>query len=759
MTFQPNPEAIPFVVAAVVSALLALFAWRRRGLAMAPAFAVMMTGEAAWALFEALELVFVEIPAKQPFFELRNAGAVTAILGLLAVVLRYTGHVEWLKLPVFTAICTPAVVLILVAWTNDWHHFYWYDHVSVPVRGFVFARPVYGPAFWAHFTYCYGLVAASTILLAQSVVTSAGLYRMQAAVMLFGVLLPWFVNMVDMSQVLGVMYTDTAAMTFAVTGLAFLPAVLRYRLLELKPVAWASVVRGMNDPVLVINHAGRLVELNAAAQRLSGRPLSELLGLEVAQSFSRWPELAQRLKVMPEQGESSFELSGPEPEAAAAATAFDARISRLGGHPELLGWVVVLRDITEHKLAEEERVRMLSEQAARAEAEAANRAKDRFLATLSHELRTPLTPVLAAVTGMLGDAATPQSLRVVLEMIRRNIALEARLIDDLLDLARIRKGSLDLKREDIDAHDLIKHVIAICDDDLRRAEIKLGVELAAVQHHVSADPIRFQQALWNLIKNAIKFTPAGGRVTVRTLNRQLAAGSGDGEALLVEVIDTGVGIAANVIDQIFDVAEQGGTAASRRLGGLGLGLLLSRSIVEAHAGKLSAASRGPGLGATFTIEIPTVPPPLAVVDRGSAPAESSAASTGAAPRRLKILLVDDNADTLAFLSTMLERRGHDVSTASDKARGLRLATEGDWDLLISDIELPDGNGLELMESIRSRKPIPGIALSGFGSSGDIEQSLAAGFAVHLTKPIDFRRLERVIEQIAAGTAAESLVSG
>ena len=140
MTFQANPDAIPFVVAAVVSGLLAVFAWRRRGLAMAPAFAVMMTGEAAWALFEALELVFVEIPAKQPFFELRVAGAVTAILGLLAVVLRYTGHVEWLKLPVFTAICTPAVVLILFAWTNDWHHFYWYDHEPVNVRGFAFAR-------------------------------------------------------------------------------------------------------------------------------------------------------------------------------------------------------------------------------------------------------------------------------------------------------------------------------------------------------------------------------------------------------------------------------------------------------------------------------------------------------------------------------------------------------------------------------------------------------------------------------------------
>ena len=252
---------------------------------------------------------------------------------------------------------------------------------------------------------------------------------------------------------------------------------------------------------------------------------------------------------------------------------------------------------------------MLFEQSARAEAEAANRAKDRFLATLSHELRTPLTPVLAAVSGMLGDAATPESLRIVLEMIRRNIALEARLIDDLLDLARIRRGTLDLKREIVAAHVLIKHVIAICENDFRQADIELGLELGAGRDYVDADPIRFQQALWNLIKNAIKFTPAGGRVTVRTHDGGIPAGSSDGGTLVVQVSDTGIGIEADSIERIFEVAEQGGTSATRRYGGLGLGLTLSRSIVERHGGKLSAASGGPGLGATFTIEIPSVPGP------------------------------------------------------------------------------------------------------------------------------------------------------
>ena len=723
---------------------------------MAPAFAVMMAGEAAWSLFEALELLFVEIPAKEPFFELRVAGAVTAILGLLAVVLRYTGRIHWLRLPRFTAICTPAVVLILFAWTNERHHFYWYAHEAVPIDGLVFAKPIYGPVFWVHFSYCYGLIAASTILLIQAVATSKGLYRIQAAVMLFGVTLPWVVNMIDMSRIFGIWYTDTAAMTFAVTGLAFLPALYRYRLLELTPVAWAAVVRGMNDPVVVIDPAGHIVELNAVAQRLAGRPLHEILGIDVATAFSRWPELADRLTPLPEQGERGFELAGPD---GGTVSAFDARISRLEGQGAVLGWVLVLHDITAHKRAAEERVRMLSEQSARAEAEAANRAKDRFMATVSHELRTPLTPVLASVTAMLGDATTPESLRTVLEMIRRNIALEARLIDDLLDLARIGRGALHLKREIIDANEMINHVMGICEDDFRRAGLEHRLDLGAASHHLDADPIRFQQVLWNLIKNAIKFTPAGGRVTVRTRDEQYRSSEKTGEGLLVEVSDTGIGIEPNALHLIFAGAQHGGTSATRRFGGLGLGLCLSRAIVEEHHGTLAASSPGSGSGATFTVLMPTVPSQVAVAETPSIAPEDTAAVKEPGPRELLILLVDDNADTLNFLSTMLRRRGYDVATASDMASALRLASETEHDLIISDIELPDGNGRELMETIRALRPTPGIALSGFGSADDIEQSLSAGFSIHLTKPVDFRRLELVIEQVAARSVARNLVSG
>jgi signal transduction histidine kinase/ActR/RegA family two-component response regulator len=471
--------------------------------------------------------------------------------------------------------------------------------------------------------------------------------------------------------------------------------------------------------------------------------------------------LAQRLVGITEQGEESFQLDGPDP---ATPSTFDAKISRLGDGPSSSGWALVLRDITAHKRAAEERTRMLREQAARAEAEAANLAKDRFLAALSHELRTPLTPVLATVTAMLADSQTPPAFRSVLEMIRRNIALEAHLIDDLLDVSRIRRGALYLKREVVDAHELVDHVIEICKDDLRNARLELVLDLAASHRHVDVDPIRFQQVLWNLIKNAIKFTRGGGTVTVRSRNAEPSSNGARGVAslLAIDVCDTGIGIEPELLPRIFDIFEHGGTRSTREFGGLGLGLTISRSIVEQHGGRLAAASAGHGQGATFTLEVPTqhpvaTPPAASPEDAGTTALAADPCSAPAERGPVRILLVDDNEDTLKYLARLLSSREHIVHTAESLAKALTLAAEVEFDILVSDIELPDGSGLELIWRLRASRPVAGIALSGFGSPDDIEQSRSAGFALHLTKPVDFRRLEQAIRDVVANGAAPVLI--
>ncbi len=745
--WQGNPEAIPFGVAAALSGSLAAFAWQRKSLPMAPSFIAMMVGETAWALFEAIELSVGDATAQAICYQLRTLGAVVTVLGVLAFVLKYTGSHAWLEWRYFALVCAPALVLVLVAWTNPLHHLYWKGHITRTDGALSFAIPVYGPGFWSHFAYCYVLVAVAALLLAQAVLQSVGVYRAQAAVMLFAVLLPWVVNMVDMSELFGYIHIDTAAMTFAVTGLAFVPGLFRFRLLDLAPIAWAVVVRGMTDPVVVFDLSGRIVDLNDAALRLVGRPYSAVLGASAERTFAHWPAILEHLEQFRADADVAFEIGGP-----AGSSTFDARISRLGRDVHPAGWVLVLRDVTFQRDAAEERLRLLREQAARAEAEAINIAKDRFLATLSHELRTPLTPILATATAMLADPETPASLRSLLEMIRRNIMLEARLIDDLLDLARIRRGSLLFQREIIDAHRLVADVIDICGDELKSGNLEVVVELKSTDFHIDGDPLRFQQALWNLIKNAIKFTPAGGRITVRSLNSHVSDGvetAGNGRPtapLVIEVEDTGIGIQPEVLPHIFDVLEQGGVSTTRRYGGLGLGLTISRSIIEQHGGRLAAVSPGPGRGATFTIEMPTTSPPTPR-SADVSPATGEVSHTSRTDRAIDLLLVDDNEDTLYSLTRLLSVRGYRVHPAADMTTAIEIASALEFDVLISDIELPDGSGHELMWKLRTTRAISGIAVSGFGAPTDIEQSRAAGFAIHLTKPIDFRQLEDAIERV------------
>ncbi len=469
----------------------------------------------------------------------------------------------------------------------------------------------------------------------------------------------------------------------------------------------------------------------------------------MAEALDGWPELADRLDRVKGEGEAAFEVPGPDPRIPAV---YDARISRFGVGTRGSGRVLVLRDIRTLRIAEEGRTRMFRDQAARAEAEAANRAKDRFLATLSHELRTPLTPILATATAMLERPETPDDIRDVMEMIRRNVALEVRLIDDLLDLTRIRRGKLRLKREAVDVHELIHRVVEICRHDPHAAGLSIVLDLDARRHDVDADPIRLQQVLWNLLKNAIKFTPDGGTIAVRSRDGVGESSDEAGPPVIIAVSDTGIGIAPDVLPRIFGLFEQGSDPAVRRSDGLGLGLTISRSIVEQHGGRLDAASDGEGRGATFTLEMPTVSAATMV------PTIEPIAPHGMVPpRALKILLVDDNPDTRRYLAEVLTRRGHEVRSAESMADAFKAAEGADVNLLLSDIELPDGTGLQLMRKLRETGPIVGIALSGFGSSDDIEMSRSAGFAAHLMKPVDLRALEEAIHDATVAFPDESLV--
>ena len=363
--------------------------------------------------------------------------------------------------------------------------------------------------------------------------------------------------------------------------------------------------------------------------------------------------------------------------------------------------------------------------------EAANRTKDNFLAMLSHELRTPLTPVMAALDTLESDGLRSSESKTSLSMIRRNVELESQLIDDLLDLTRITKDKLQLRFGTLDAHEVINNVVEICRPEAQSRNLKLNLNLRGGAHHVSGDAAKFQQIVWNLLKNAIKFTADHGEITISSSNPEP-------QLLAITVHDTGIGIQPEIMNRIFDPFEQGERAFQRRYGGLGLGLAISKSLAQAHGGTLIAQSEGRDRGSTFTLTMKTVPPPARIVKFTEPVPES---------RPLRILLVDDHQDTCTALERLLVRRGHLVAAAHNVRSAMETAARSPFDLLISDIALPDGTGTELMTYLRAISRIPGIAISGFGMNGDVEKSIEAGFSEHLVKPVKMENLEAAIDRV------------
>lgn len=489
---------------------------------------------------------------------------------------------------------------------------------------------------------------------------------------------------------------------------------------------------------------GRFLLTNPHLSSILGYSAEELKGLKF-QDISYAPDLSRDLHLLQQALEGSRERYST-----------DKRYRHKDGH---LVWchitasllrardgkpkyfVTVIEDITESKHIQEE-------------LESASKAKDRFLSIISHELRTPLTPVLAALTGN-DPSGTPPDLNnpATIAMLRRNIEHEASIINDLLDLTRITSSaSLKLELRPVDMHRLIREVFEGLSSTFREKKLNASYSLEATPHTVMGDNTRLRQILLNLLDNAVKFTPEGGTITLRSTTRPHDPASAPPnywhnapppEAdLVITLTDTGEGIDAGQLETIFNPFEQGSRNRERRIGGLGLGLAIVKGFIEAHGGRISAQS--PGRGAEFTFTLPlasnmirepvVAPPPLLP------PGEAGC----------HILLVEDHADTRFTLQRLLQRRGHFVESVETSEEALDLARRQHppFDLIISDIGLPGGSGLNIPSGLRAMGlTAPCIALSGFGSEEDTRKSLQAGFLLHLTKPVEMTVLNEAIHKL------------
>ncbi|MFT3870682.1 MAG: response regulator [Nibricoccus sp.] len=411
---------------------------------------------------------------------------------------------------------------------------------------------------------------------------------------------------------------------------------------------------------------------------------------------------------------------------------------------EIVGIVAVINDITERKSTENEIVR------ARDRAMAASRAKDEFLARLSHELRTPLNPVLLVASEAAQNPALPSQIRADFEVIAQNVALEARLIDDLLDLTSILHGKVALTCRPLDVHTILEDSLKMVRADIIRKNLSITLDLKAARRTVFCDEVRMKQVFWNILKNAVKFTPEGGAVKVATLIDE------EGANLSIQIADSGIGMTEDEIKRVFVAFSQGdhaGGGTSHRFGGLGLGLAISRLLVDLHSGTIRATSAGRNGGSTFHIQFPLHNETQRSEDPPTRPASSSQAvttthSSAGAPMR-RILLVEDHKPTRNTLALLLQRRHYDVVTADCFAAARAVAEREVFDLLISDIGLPDGNGCDLMSELRDRCGLRGIAITGYGMEEDVRKGRLAGFCAHLTKPVSVEALDQALQSLAA----------
>ena len=500
----------------------------------------------------------------------------------------------------------------------------------------------------------------------------------------------------------------------------------------------------IGDGVIVTDANGRVTFLNEVAEKLCGWSLPDAKGKACSEIFKIVNETTRpvvqnpvdrvietgrivglanhTVLIRPDGSEIPIDDSG------APIRQKDGRIR---------GVVLVFRDFSEQKKAAEAILVVKNE------LEKANQSKDEFLAALSHELRAPLTPIIATLDRWQARKTLGSEMLAELTILRRNAALEARLVDDLLDVARITQRKMPLSRQVVDIKILVHAALDMIDEEVRDRKMRVAFNAGNEPFWVDVDPARIQQVFWNVLKNALKFTQDGGAIDI-----EVAPTSGTWVS--ISFSDSGIGMSSQTLGKIFQPFEQGTNELVRSYGGLGLGLAISKALVEAHGGTISAASAGHGTGSTFLVTLPKAFRP--------APVSLEPSFGNATPARvgsLRILMIEDHKDTALVMVRMLEDMGHHVVPANSVASAIDVLTREKFDLIISDIGLPDGNGVSLIHAVRAFCSAPAIALTGYGMREDVERCLKAGFNKHITKPVTLEIIRQIIAEICPNPVSET----
>jgi PAS domain S-box-containing protein len=501
----------------------------------------------------------------------------------------------------------------------------------------------------------------------------------------------------------------------------------------------ARLLDAVEQGVIATDLTGTIIYWNSFAEKLYGWSTEEALGSNILEitPTKLLRDQAQEILSSLQKGES---WSGEFIVQRRDGSEFPAMVTDspiFSDKGELIGIVGVSVDNTERRRAEEEREELLArEREARSEAEAANHLKDEFLATLSHELRNPLNVVIgyAEILRRGDNMENPAFVTKAADVIRRNALAQSQLVSDLLDLSRLQMRKLSLNCRPVSLSTVMSDAIETVKEEALAKGLSLNVDLQTEILVVDGDPIRLGQIAWNLLNNAVKFTPTDGQIDV-------VLSEDSGEARLV-VQDSGQGISPEFLPHVFEIFRQGDASSVRRQGGMGIGLALVKQLVELHSGRIVAESAGVGGGAQFTVWIP-------LHKLAFSPSSEKMGGTGALRNKF-ILVVDDSCETTEMLGKLLELEGAFVETARSGIEALQIAKAKRFNLVISDISMPEMDGYQLLNELRQlpeMADVPAVALTGYGRNADVKRTRDEGFAEHLTKPLDLDRLLQIVRQL------------
>jgi PAS domain S-box-containing protein len=508
-----------------------------------------------------------------------------------------------------------------------------------------------------------------------------------------------------------------------------------------------AVIEGTPDAIFVKDIEGRYIMVNSTAARFLGKSAEEIIGKSDTELYL--PETARQFieddrKVLATGATQTFEGVAHGPDVTQMYLVTKAAYRDQQGR--VIGLIGISHDITERKRAEEQRLAFVREQQARKNAEESNLIKDEFLTTLSHELRTPLTSILGW-TQLLNTGQLDEELRSrALEVMERNARAQRQLIDDLLDISRIITGKIRLDARPVHLAPIIEAALDSVRPIAAMKQIQLRLEMDARVVEVLCDPTRLQQVIWNLLANAMKFTPEEGSVTVRLERLK--------ETARITVMDTGQGISPEFLPFVFDRFRQADSSTTREYGGLGLGLALVQYLVELHNGTVKVESPGEGLGATFTVNLPLIAERKpADAENQPAPLKTTAANIIEEIEGLRVLVVDDDVDSCEMVGLALRKCRVEVKLATSAVEALEVLEGWLPDLLISDIGMPNEDGYSLLQKIRALPrerggQIPAVALTAYATDVDRERSLAAGFQLHVVKPVELKELAEAVASLA-----------